>query len=400
MLTDATIRKQCTPGPRPYKVTDRDGLYLLVQPSGGRYWRYDYRHSGKLKTLALGVYPDVPLATAREKLLEARQQVAANLDPSAVRKAARTEQQRLLDLERDTFETVATEWLDKHKAKLAPKTVIKNRWLFEAYLFPRIGHLPIAQIEPPMLLAALQEIEARGRIETTHRTKQVAGQVFRFALATGRAQRDPSADLRGALTPVTPKHHSAVIEPEAIGGLLRAISGFTGSFPVLQALRLAPLVFVRPGELRAAEWGEIDFDAELWRIPAWRTKLRRQHLVPLAPQAIALLRELHPLTGQGRYVFPSIRTNKRPMSDNTLNAALRRLGYGHDEMTAHGFRTMASTRLNEMGYRSDVIEKQLAHEDTNTVRAAYNRAEHLDERRQMMIDWADELDRLRKGTVA
>ncbi|NQW04767.1 MAG: tyrosine-type recombinase/integrase [Acidobacteria bacterium] len=400
MLTDATIRKQCKPGPQAYKMTDRDGLYLLVQPSGGRCWRYDYRYAGKRKTLALGVYPDVPLVTARERLLEARQQVADNLDPSAVRKAAKTEQQRLVNLERDTFETVATEWLGKHKAKLAPKTVIKNNWLFKTYLFPEIGHLPIAKIEPPILLATLQKIEALGHIETTHRTKQIAGQVFRFAIATGRAQRDPSADLRGALTPVTPTHHAAVIEPEAIGSLLRAISGFSGSFPVRQALRLAPLLFVRPGELRAAEWSEIDFDANLWRIPAWRTKLRRQHLVPLATQAVALLRELQPLTGHGRYVFPSIRTDKRPMSDNTLNAGLRRLGYGHDEMTAHGFRTMASTRLNEMGYRSDVIEKQLAHEDKDTVRAAYNRAEHLDERQQMMIAWADELDRLREGREA
>ena len=295
---------------------------------------------------------------------------------------------------------VAREWLDKHRAKFARATVAKIEWLFEGYLFPQLGARPMAEIEPPELLAALQRIEQRGRHETAHRTKQIAGQVFRFGIATGRAVRDPSADLKGALSPVVTTHHAAVTTPAAIGALLRAIEDFRGSFPVWQALRLAPLVFVRPGELRKAEWTEIELDAGLWRIPAERMKTRKAHLVPLARQAVTLLRELHPLTGRGKYVFPSIRTQTRPMSDNTLNAALRRLGYGQDEMTAHGFRALASTRLNEMGYRPDVIERQLAHVEKDQVRSAYNRAEHLSERRTMMQEWADYLDGLRQETPA
>jgi len=396
MLTTAKIRKTHTPGPVPYKVRDRDGLYLIVRPNGARWWRYDYRLGDTRKTISLGTWPDVALDAARERLREARAQVADGVDPSQVRQAAEEARRRLQQTEHDTFETVATEWLAKQR-KLAPKTRYKNTWLLKTFLFPEIGRLSITTIEPPMLLDALRKIEALGRIESTHRAKQIAGQVFRYAIAAGRATRDPSADLRGALETKTPRHHPAIIDPPAIGGLLRAIEGFTGSFPVAQALRIAPYVFVRPGELRAAEWAEIDLNEALWRIPAWRTKLRRQHLVPLAAPVVKLLQELHPLTGHGRFVFPSIRSDKRPMSDNTLNAALRRLGYGQDEMTAHGFRTTASTRLNEMGFRGDVIEKQLAHEDANAVRASYNRAEHLDERRQMMVAWADELDRLRES---
>ncbi len=270
MLSDVKVRK-LKPGAAPYKVADRDGLYLLVQPSGSRWWRYDYRHAGKRKTISLGVFPDVPLAAARARLSEARRQVASGLDPSAVRKASTRRQQNET---RNTFEAVAREWLGKHRAKLAPATVTKITWLFEGYLFPQIGARPIASIEPPDLLAALQRIEARGRFETTHRTKQIAGQVFRYAIATGRATRDPAADLRGALAPVVTTHHAAVVAPAAIGALLRAIEGFTGSFPVWQALRLAPLVFVRPGELRKAEWAEIDLVAALWRIPAARMKAR------------------------------------------------------------------------------------------------------------------------------
>jgi integrase len=391
MLSDMKVRT-LKPATTPYKVTDRDGLYLLVTPRGSRWWRYDYRHRGKRKTISLGVYPDVPLAKARERLRLARVQVADGIDPSATRRA---ETRRQIHETTNTFAAVAREWLDKHRAKLAPATVTKIEWLFEGYLFPRIGSRSIGTIEPPDLLEALQRIEARGRFETTHRAKQISGQVFRYAIATGRATRDPSGDLRGALAPVVIRHHAAVVAPVAIGELLRAIESFTGSFPVWQALRLAPLVFVRPGELRKAEWTEFDIEDALWRIPAERMKMRTAHLVPLATQTLTILRELRPLTGRGVYVFPSNRTTTRPMSDNTLNAALRRLGYGHRDMTAHGFRSMASTRLNEMGYRPDLIERQLAHAEKDTVRAAYNRAEFLEERRAMMQAWADELDRLR-----
>jgi integrase len=392
MLSDLAIRK-AKPQPVPYKVFDGDGLYVVVTPNGGRWWRYDYRHGGKRKTISLGVYPDVKLAGARERLRAARALVADGRDPSQVRKLD-VRQKR--NAARNTFELVAGEWLDKHRTKFAAATVTKIDWLFKGYLFPQIGARPIGEIEPPELLAALQRIEARGRHETAHRTKQIAGQVFRYGIATGRAARDPSADLRGALTPVITTHHAAVTEPAAVGALLRAIEGFRGSFPVWQALRLAPLVFVRPGELRKAEWTEIDLDDALWRIPAERMKARNPHLVPLSRQAVTVLRELRPLTGRGRYVFPSNRTNARPMSDNTLNACLRRLGYETTEMTAHGFRTLASTRLNELGFRSDLIERQLAHVEKDSVRAAYNRAEWLADRRRMMQAWANYLDRLRE----
>lgn len=392
MLTDAQIRR-LKPRAKAYKASDRKGLYLLIQLTGARWWRFDYRHAGKRKTLSLGVYDDVSLAAARKKLGDVRAQVAAGRDPSVER---RLEARRREFQARNSFEVVAREWLEKHKAKLAPATVTKITWLFEGYLFPQIGSRPIAEIEPPDLLDALQRIEARGRMETAHRTKQIAGQVFRYAIVTHRAKRDPSADLQGALAPVVTRHHAAVTDPGAIGELLRAIEGFTGSFPVWQALRLAPLVFVRPGELRKAEWTEIDLEAALWRIPATKMKTRRAHLVPLSKQAVAILRELHPLTGRSRYVFPSNRSTTRPMSDNTLNASLRRLGYGNGDMTAHGFRSMASTRLNEMGgWKPDIIERQLAHVESDTTRAAYNRAEYLDERRTMMQAWADHLDALR-----
>ncbi|HXG70374.1 MAG TPA: site-specific integrase, partial [Gemmatimonadaceae bacterium] len=298
-----------------------------------------------------------------------------------------------------TFEAVARAWLDQQRPRFAPQTIKKTTWLLEAFLFPALGAQPIAAIEAPALLAALQRIEAGQRHETAHRALQLAGQIFRYAIATGTASRNPGADLRGALAPIVVASHAAVTEPAAIGALLRAIDGFQGSFPVGQALKLAPHVFVRPGELRQAEWTEIDLDAAIWRIPAARMKLRKPHLVPLSSQAVAILRALHPLTGGGRYVFPSIRSDKRPMSDNTLNAALRRLGYDHDEMTSHGFRSTASTRLNELGWRPDLVEKQLAHVD-RTVRGVYHRAEYLEDRRQMMQTWSNHLDALRAALPA
>ncbi|MDQ3349454.1 MAG: tyrosine-type recombinase/integrase [Acidobacteriota bacterium] len=394
MLTDVRVRT-LKPRAKPYKVADRDGLYLLVQPTGGRWWRFDYRFGGTRRTLSLGVLKDVPLADARDRLSAVRKQLVSGVDPGAVRRAEKQQQ----SAERDTFEAVARAWLDQQRPRFAPQTIKKTTWLLEAFLFPALGAQPIAAIEAPALLAALQRIEAGKRHETAHRALQLAGQIFRYAIATGTANRNPGADLRGALAPIIVSSHAAITDPAAVGGLLRAIDGFQGSFPVGQALKLAPHVFVRPGELRQAEWTEMDLDAAIWRLPAARMKTRRAHLVPLSSQAVAILRALHPLTGRGRYVFPSIRSGARPMSDNTLNAALRRLGYDHDEMTAHGFRAMASTRLNELGWRPDLIERQLAHVESG-VRAVYHRADYLDERRRMMQAWSDHLDALRERKPA
>jgi integrase len=393
MLTDAAIRR-LKPKKKPFKKSDRDGLYVLVQPTGARWWRWDYRFRGLRKTLSLGVFDEVELADARDKLAALRKTLASGVDPAAVR---RLEKHQAEAETKHTFEALAREWLDKKKAGFAPATVNKIGWLFEGYLFPAIGKRPIAAIEPTELLAVLRRIESKGRIETTHRTKQIAGQVWRYAIAIGvpGVTRDMTADLADALKPVVKTSHAAITDPQGIGALLRAIDGFRGSFVVWQALKLAPLVFVRPGELRKAEWSELDLDGAIWRIQAARMKTREAHLVPLSRQAVEVLRELRPLTGRGRYVFPSIRSSKRPMSDNTLNASLRRLGFGHEEMTAHGFRAMASTRLNEMGWRPDLIERQLAHVEKDNIRATYNRAVYLNERRQMLQAWADHLDALR-----
>ena len=274
---------------------------------------------------------------------------------------------------------------------------MKSEWLLST-VWPWLGALPITQIDAPALLSTLRRIEARGAHETAHRTKEKCGQVFRYAIATGRATRDPSTDLRGALAPIVSTSRAAVTDPGQVGDLLRAIDGYSGQFITRCALRLAPLLFVRPGELRHAEWSELDLDAAMWRIPAGKMKMREGHVVPLAPQAVAILRELHRLTGRGRYCFPSLRTPDRPMSENTINAALRRLGFDKDTMTGHGFRAMASTRLNEMGWAPDVIERQLAHAERNKVRAAYNRAQYMAERKTMMTAWADYLDALRSDT--
>jgi integrase len=390
-LTDTAIRKAARPA-QPRKMTDGGGLYLLLRPNGAKYWRFDYRHAGKRNTISLGTYPDVALAAARTKRDKAREQVAAGSNPSTVRKAERREARAA---KANTFSAVAREWLGNQEARLAPATFAKHTWMLEAFLLPKLGTTPMREIEPPVLLDAFQAVERKGRNETAHRVKQLCSQVFRYAVATGRATRDLTADLRGALKPVVSTGRAAVTTPSKIGALLRGIDAFEGSFVVLSALRLAPLVFVRPGELRRAEWNEIDLDGAMWRIPAAKMKMRDEHLVPLSAQAVIIFRELRPLTGAGRFVFPSNRTSLRPMSENTINAALRRLGYEQNEMTAHGFRAMASTRMNELGWRSDVIERQLAHAERNKVRAAYNRAQHLPDRKQLMQDWADELDRLR-----
>jgi integrase len=394
MLTDAKVRA-ARPKGSPYKLADGGGMYLLVGADGARYWRMDYRFDGKRKTLALGVYPGVSVADARDKHRIEKKLLEQGTDPGYQRKlekyAARTAAE-------NTFKSVSDEYIDKLKREgRSPTTLKKKRWLL-GFALSELGGRPIAAVTAPGLLAALRKIEARGCYETARRARSACGEVFRYAIATGRAARDPSGDLRGALTAPTVRHRAAVTEPKAIGELLRAIDSYTGQPTTAAALRLAPLVFVRPGELRQAEWAEFDLDAGMWTIPAGKMKMRRPHLVPLSRQAVAILRELHALTGRDRYLFPSLRTVTRCMSENTVNAALRRLGYSKDEMTGHGFRSMASTRLNKMGrWNSDAIERQLAHEEENAIRRAYiSQAGYLSERREMMQAWADYLDTLRR----
>jgi integrase len=395
-LTDTAIRNAKATENKARKLFDERGLYLLVTPDGGKWWRFKYRFGGKEKLLSLGVYPDVGLKQAREKRDDARKLVAAGVDPSAERRAAKAARISAAQREHDSFEAVAREWFEKFSPNWVPEhaeTVIHR---LEADVFPWIGSRPVAEITAVELLELLRRIEARGAVSTAHRIKQICGSVFRYGIATGRAARDPSADLRGALAPERERHFGALTKPADVAGLIRAINGYQGSFVVRCALRFTAMTFARPGEIRQAEWSEIDFDNAVWRIAAERMKMRREHLVPLSRQAIEVLRELHPLTGGGRYVFPG-RTPARSMSQNAILAALRRMGYRTDEMTAHGFRTMASTLLNERGWFADAIERQLAHAEQDEVRGAYNRAEYLDERRRMMQSWADYLDGLLTG---
>ena len=330
------------------------------------------------------------LRQARERRDEARKLLAAGIDPGTIRKAERI-------VNSDTFEAVAREWFEKFSPKWAKGHADKIIRRLERDVFPWIGTRPIGELTAPEVLTMLRRIESRGAIETAHRAHQNCGAVFRYAVATGRAQRDPCGDLRGAIPPAKSEHFASITEPDGIGELLRAIDGYTGYAATRAALKLAPLVFVRPGELRHAEWAEINLDKSEWRIPSERMKMRTPHVVPLSRQAVAVLQDLRPLTGVGQLLFPSVRTRARPMSENTVNAALRRLGYTSDDMTGHGFRSMASTLLNEQGWHRDAIERQLAHAERDAVRAAYNYAEHLPERRKMMQAWADYLDSLRTG---
>jgi integrase len=390
-LSDIAIRA-ARPQKKPYKIADGDGLTLLVNPNSSKWWRLRYRFAGQEKMMSLGIYPEVGLKQARERRSAARRLIADGIDPSAKRQAEKVSQD-------DTFEAIAREWLSMQAKKLSPGTLGRERDRLEDFIFPYLGRRPIAQITAPDLLAALRRIEARGIHETAHRTRAVCSRVFRYAIATGRAERDVSADLKGALAPAVTRNFPAITEPTRIGELLRAIEGYSGQVAVHAALRLAPYVFVRPGELRQAEWSEFDLEAAEWRIPALRMKSRETHLVPLASQATGIVRALEPITGGGRYLFPSLRTAARPISNNTINAALRRLGYDKDQMTGHGFRSMASTCLNEQGWHPDLIELQLAHAERNQVRAAYNKAQRLPERRKMMQAWADYLDVLRTGAT-
>jgi integrase len=394
MALTATSIKNTRAIEKPLKLFDGGGLYLLVNPNGSRWWRFKYRYLGKEKLLSFGTYPDVSLKDARDRRDDARKQLAADIDPGEHRKARKT---ALTVSLQNSFEVVAREWFARYSPNWAAGHSDKIIRRLERDIFPWLGGRPIADIGAPELLAVLRRIESRGAIETAHRAQQNCSQVFRYAVATGRTQRDPTGDLRGALAPVKERHHASITDPKRVGELMRAIDGYRGSFITKCALRLAPLVFVRPGELRKAKWTEVDLDKAEWRIPAARMKAREQHIVPLSTQAVAILRELHGLTGAKDHVFPGARTNGRAMSENTVNAALRRLGYAKDEMTGHGFRSMASTLLNEQGWHRDAIERQLAHAERNNVRAAYNFAEHLPERRRMMQAWADYLDKLASG---
>jgi len=398
-LTDVAIRS-AKPQAKVFKLFDSGGLHLLITPTGGKWWRWKYRFGGKEKGLSFGIYPDVTLKMAREKRDNARQQLGAGIDPGEARKAVKVAQAGT-----KSFEAIAREW----HAKFSPGWVANHgdRILRrqERDIFPWIGKRPFAEIKASELLTVLRRIESRGALETAHRAMQNCGQVFRYAVATGRAERDPTDDLRGALPPPKEKDHASIIDPKRIAELLRAIDPYQGYFATKCALRLAPLVFVRPGELRKAQWPEIDLDKGEWRIPAERMKMREPHIVPLSRQAVDILRELEPLTNRPipsrpnapRYVFPSARTRERPMSENAILAALRRMGYTKEEMTGHGFRSMASTLLHEQGWNHQVIERQLAHAERNAVSAAYNFAEHLPERRKMMQAWADYLDALKSG---
>ena len=394
-LTEVQIRT-AKPIDKPQKLFDGGGLFLLVAPAGGKWWRLKYRFGGKEKLLSLGTYPQVPLKAARNKATDARRLIADGVDPSELRKVTGRAGGAA---DGETFQAVALEWFAKFKPTWVDSHSEKIRSRLERDLFPWLGHRPIKEITAPELLACLRRIEARGALDTAHRAHQNTGQIFRYAVATGKAERDPSGDLRGAMPPAKATHHASITEPKAVGDLLRAIDGYQGTLAVRCALRLAPLVFTRPGELRHAEWAEIDLAQAEWRIPAEKMKARAPHIVPLASQAVAILEEIRPLTGAGRYVFPSARSPKgdRPMSNNAVLAALRRLGFDKDTMTGHGFRSMASTLLNEQGWHRDAIERQLAHAERDEVRAAYNYAEHLPERRRMVQAWADYLDGLRQG---
>lgn len=391
-LTDTAIRK-IKPSEKRIKVFDERGLYLEVAPNGGKWWRFKYRFAGKEKRLSLGVYPDIGLKDARDRRDVARKLLAEGVDPGENRKAQKLAQE---DKAANSFEVVAREWFAKYSATWAENHSDRIIRRFERDVFPWVGEKPISEVTAPDLLTVLRRIEGRGAIETAHRALGNCGQVLRYAVATGRAQRDPTNDLKGALTPVQPTHFAATTDPKRVAAILRMMDDYHGSLILRCALRLAPMVFVRPGELRKAEWADIDLEAAEWRYMV--TKTKTPHVVPLSRQALEILRELHPLTGKGRFVFPSPRSPTRPMSDNAVLSAMRRMGIDKEEMSGHGFRAVARTILDEvLGVRPDYIEHQLAHAVRDPNGRAYNRTAHLPERRKMMQQWADYLDKIKAG---
>jgi integrase len=396
-LTDVAIRNT-KPGAKAIKLADGGGMFLLVTPAGGKLWRLKFRIDGREKLLALGAYPEIGLGEARRRREEARELIALGKDPS---REKRRDKVRARIRAADTFKTIADEYCAKRRRDgargWAPATATRSEYLL-SLVCGTIGKLPIGEIEPADVLTAIRRIEGKGKLESARRSLQLAGSVFRYAVATARLASDPTRNLRGALTAPTVTHYGAITDAKRAGELLRAIDDYEGSGITKQALQIAPHVFVRPGELRHAEWSEFDLDGGLWIIPAGKMKMRKAHHVPLSRQVVALFREVHALSGPAGYVFPSIRTRSRPMSENTINGGLRRLGYSSDEMTAHGFRAMASTLLNECGrWSADAIERALAHGDSDKVRAAYHRGAHWKERVEMAQWWSDYLGQLRNG---
>ncbi|MBF0626040.1 MAG: integrase arm-type DNA-binding domain-containing protein [Magnetococcales bacterium] len=390
-LTDTAIR-QAKPAAKPFKLTDSGGMYLLVQPSGGRYWRMDYRHGDKRKTLAIGVYPDVPLKQARERRDEARRLLAEGIDPGEHRKVTKT-----MKAAEESFEAVAREWFAKQAPRWADGHSSKILQRLERDVFPWLGQIPPDTVTAPEILAVLRRIESRGALDTAHRAGQNIGQILRYAIATGRAERNPVADLKGALPPVKDGHHPALTDPESVGGLLRAVDAYHGHFIVRQALRLHPYLFTRPGELREARWAEIDLDDALWTIPGERMKAGQDHMVPLARQALVILQETRPWSVGGDFVFPTPRSATRPLSDMATSVAFKSMGFAGIH-TPHGWRATARTLLDEaLGIPAHLIEHQLAHSVRDPLGRAYNRTTHLPERRQMMQAWADYLDKLRSA---
>jgi len=386
-LTDTTIR-HAKPTDKPQKLFDGSGLFLFISPNGAKSWRLKYRFQGREKLLTLGTYPQLSLREAREQSTDARKQLSGGIDPAAEKKAKAQSVQ-------ESFKAVALEWLENQKPVWSAGYVSMTTKRLEKNIFPFLGTRPINEITPPELLAVLRKIELRGAVDQAHRVREICSLVFRYAIASGKAERDTAADLRGALKAHAATPRAALLDPQKIGGLLRAIDDFDGTFVVKCGLQLLALTFLRPGEVRFGEWTEVNFDEKLWCIPAARMKMRREHLVPLSRQACELLQSLHVLTSHEKLMFPGLRSPKTPISDATFIAALRRMGYAKDEMCAHGFRSMASTILNEQGYPADAIEKQLAHNPSNKIRGIYNRTEYLPERRRIMQDWADYLDGLR-----
>ena len=393
MALTATAIKNFKPKDKPVRLADERGLYLLLNPNGSRWWRFDYRFDGKHKTLSFGVYPDVPLKLARERRDEARNLVALGSDPGAQRKA---EKQAKAESGSNTFEALGREWIATRGKEWTESYTSKTVSSLERHAFPAIGAKPISEITAPELLALLRAIEGRGTVDMAHRISQHCSAIFRFAISTGRAVTDPVINLRGALSSTKKEHYAALTDPLAFAELLRDVEKYRGEATTKAAMKMLALTFQRTKEVRFAEWSQFDLDAAMWRIPAEIMKMREAHIVPLSRQAIAVLKELQPLTGAGRLVFQSSISRERPISENTVIYALGRMGY-KGRMTGHGFRSVASTMLNEQGFRADLIERQLAHSEMNAVRAAYNRAEYLPERKTMMQQWADYLDKLKAG---
>jgi integrase len=406
-LTAIQVEK-AKPKEKDYRLADGHGLYLQVTKVGGRWWRFRYFFGGKEKMISFGTFPDISLAEARDKRHEARNQVANGIDPGVERKALKETKAEQAAVTENSFEVVAREWHTAFSTQ-DPKKPNKEVWTeghattilsrLERDVFPWLGAKPVTDVRPIDILDVLRRVEGRGALESAHRIRTICGQVMRYSVATGRAERDVAADLRGALPPVREKHHAALTDPKEVAELLRAIDGFKGTFHVKCALQLAPMLFVRPGELRQMEWSEVDIDSgNQWEIPAEKMKMKQAHIVPLCKQAVAILKDLQPLTGTGRYVFPCHRSPLRPMTNNAINAALRRMGYTSDEMTGHGFRAMARTILDEvLQVRPDFIEHQLAHAVKDPNGRAYNRTAHLTERKKMMQLWADYLEGLKAG---